>query len=278
MKKTWRDDLKLQNVDNVFLDIDGTLLTSKHTLPRRVLLAIRAILKYVNVTLVSGRPYTGVIDFYHLFNLHGYLICLNGGVVLNGDLKVIYKATLNKEDLYKIFEVAKQVGLSMNVFAPTIWYTDDITNEYVQLEANIIHHQPIQIDDIKTVFAKDIVKVILFGSKEKLDKLPAILAPLFPHLERVRTYENYFELFTKEAKKGYGTNEVIKALNTTPEHCLAIGDSFNDLAMFESVTYSVAVSNSKKEIQQAATYVIDSNDHGGVGKFLKDLLKIKSKC
>ncbi|MDW2862089.1 HAD-IIB family hydrolase, partial [Mesomycoplasma ovipneumoniae] len=62
------------------------------------------------------------------------------------------------------------------------------------------------------------------------------------------------------------------------ENIISIGDSYNDIGMFEISTISVAMANSPQQVKRRATVVLKkTNKQGGVGdyirRFLKDPLK-----
>ena len=58
-------------------------------------------------------------------------------------------------------------------------------------------------------------------------------------------------------------------LNILPEETMAFGDNENDVEMFAVSKYSIAVSNARKEVRDAAFYVTKSNDEAGVLNILK---------
>ncbi|WKX02678.1 Cof-type HAD-IIB family hydrolase [Candidatus Mycoplasma mahonii] len=55
---------------------------------------------------------------------------------------------------------------------------------------------------------------------------------------------------------------------------ISIGDGYNDVPMFESTEYSVAMANSSEDIKEIATYATTkTNKQGGVGEFINKFLK-----
>ena len=56
---------------------------------------------------------------------------------------------------------------------------------------------------------------------------------------------------------------------------MAIGDSYNDISMFEKVNYSVAMGNSIASVKKHAKLKTDTNNNNGVYKILKDVLNNK---
>jgi hydroxymethylpyrimidine pyrophosphatase-like HAD family hydrolase len=57
---------------------------------------------------------------------------------------------------------------------------------------------------------------------------------------------------------------VLDRFGVKPEQAVAIGDNFNDLAMFTRVGVSVAMYNAPDEVKERAKVVAPSNDGEGV--------------
>ena len=56
---------------------------------------------------------------------------------------------------------------------------------------------------------------------------------------------------------------------------MAIGDSYNDISMFEKVNFSVAMGNSIDSVKKHAKIKTETNNNNGVYKILKDVLNNK---
>ena len=50
---------------------------------------------------------------------------------------------------------------------------------------------------------------------------------------------------------------------------MAIGDSYNDMSMFEWAGIGVAMGNARKSVQEAADYITASNEEEGVAEALQ---------
>lgn len=57
---------------------------------------------------------------------------------------------------------------------------------------------------------------------------------------------------------------------------MAIGDSFNDLSMFNEVGIKVLMANVKKEFYAHANLITKSNDEDGVALVLNQLIQTKN--
>ena len=61
-------------------------------------------------------------------------------------------------------------------------------------------------------------------------------------------------------------------LNVSLENIIFFGDGLNDLEIFESEVFSVAMSNALEEIKSKANDITISNDEDGVAIYLEKLL------
>ena len=66
--------------------------------------------------------------------------------------------------------------------------------------------------------------------------------------------------------KGDAVRYLSEQFGIPKEKTMCIGDSYNDLTMFEQTGFSVAVSNSYPDVKEKADYVTASNNQSGVGK------------
>jgi Cof subfamily protein (haloacid dehalogenase superfamily) len=80
----------------------------------------------------------------------------------------------------------------------------------------------------------------------------------------------FFLEFTEEGvTKGTSLNHLIGQLGITREEVIAIGDSYNDLAMIEFAGLGVAMGNAPDDIKEKADYVTDTNMNDGVAKVVE---------
>ena len=61
------------------------------------------------------------------------------------------------------------------------------------------------------------------------------------------------------------------------QNSIAIGDDENDISMFQTSGFSVAMGNSDSKIKDLADYVTTSNNSDGVAKFLERILNNQHK-
>lgn len=68
----------------------------------------------------------------------------------------------------------------------------------------------------------------------------------------------------KNATKGNGLKFICDFLNVSMEKTFAIGDSGNDISMFQKAGFSVAMENSLQEVKDVADAVTLSNEEDGI--------------
>ena len=61
--------------------------------------------------------------------------------------------------------------------------------------------------------------------------------------------------------------------NIKKENALAFGDGQNDLSMFKSVGYAIAMENASDEVKKYANFITKSNIEDGVAYALENVIK-----
>jgi phosphoglycolate phosphatase-like HAD superfamily hydrolase len=67
--------------------------------------------------------------------------------------------------------------------------------------------------------------------------------------------------------------KALELTNSDAQNCIAIGDHINDLDMFNSVGYKIAMDNACNELKEQANFITKSNDDDGVKYALEYLEK-----
>jgi Cof subfamily protein (haloacid dehalogenase superfamily) len=92
----------------------------------------------------------------------------------------------------------------------------------------------------------------------------------------MRSKPFFLEFLESGVTKGSSLNHLIGKLGIKREEVIAIGDSYNDLAMIEFAGLGVAMGNAPDDIKQKADYVTDTNMNDGVAKVVEKFV-LKSK-
>ena len=90
---------------------------------------------------------------------------------------------------------------------------------------------------------------------------------------RVLSYGNYCEGTVMGESKGKGIQTLLKYLDISTEVCVAVGDSKNDLEMFNLCRDSAAMGNSEDCIKEICTYQACHAADGGVADAINHFMK-----
>jgi len=82
----------------------------------------------------------------------------------------------------------------------------------------------------------------------------------------------YLEITRSGINKGEALKILATYLAIPLEHILVIGDSHNDISMFDIAGIAVAMGNAPEEVKAAANLVAPSNDEDGVAWVLRELV------
>jgi Cof subfamily protein (haloacid dehalogenase superfamily) len=85
----------------------------------------------------------------------------------------------------------------------------------------------------------------------------------------MRSKPFFLEFTQLGVTKGASLDYLIKPMGIKAEEVIAIGDSYNDLAMIEFAGLGVAMGNAPQDIKEKADYVAASNMEDGVAEVVE---------
>lgn len=265
----------------IALDIDETLLTTKHEIAESTKVALKkAHEQGIKVVLCTGRPLAGVSMYLNELGLSGsdqYVVTYNGALVQNLDGEIIARNILTNAEYQQIDRFAEHYHVQYNILdEDSKIYTpnDDISwftvIQAMENEAGIHVRQANQFSD-----DFEIAKAVLVGDTKLLDYAESDPDHILDkdHFYVVRSTDNFLEVMNKEANKGAGLQELAEYLKLKPDELMAFGDERNDLPMFEYVGTSVGMGNGSDYIKGQVSFVTKSNDDDGIAFALNKFLK-----
>ncbi|WGE71692.1 Cof-type HAD-IIB family hydrolase [Actinobacillus equuli subsp. haemolyticus] len=253
----------------VFSDIDGTLLNDQHQITPKTIAAIQRITQQgIPFIPVSARPPLAITPYTELLKTHQAIICYSGALILDRDLTPLYSVSINETDLIQLdLQLQSFQHLSINYYANTSWFSNDLANAWTQQEAEITCLQAVK----KVEKLTNVHKILVMGEADEILRLEALLKRLFPQFSIHRSKAEYLEIMNRNATKSAAIRFMQKRLGIVTEHIVAFGDNFNDLDMLQYVGFSVAMANAPDEIKAAASYVTASNNEDGIALVLDKL-------
>jgi Cof subfamily protein (haloacid dehalogenase superfamily) len=255
----------------IALDVDGTLLDSRHRVTEAVRRSIQAVAEAgVNVALASARGPSGLRPIAQQLGIAGYAVAFSGALLCrlgsSPPAEVLGGRRMELGPARLVARRARELGISVGWWDLEHWSVPELDGPST-LEASIIEVEP-RVEDLATLDHPPF-KLQCMVSADAIERLMALRAELPPGCAGQFSNPNYFEVFSPGTDKAHAVLELGALLGCTPREIAAIGDGENDLAMLSAVGLGVAVANARPAVRVAAAWVTTSNDEDGVAVALE---------
>jgi len=274
----------LKNINHIITDIDGTLLDDNGNLGAESIKLLKNLMDLnVKISFATGRLHSAVTDLAKQISLNGYIVSLDGALIKNlADDKTIYESYLKKSHVKKAIALCEEYLVNIVLcHSSAIYYTENnsvipaLLSKYGASYTNVESYSDYVSGTLEIVCSSDMKNSI----KEIEERFT------FPYsfgcntsYFRSKKNENIFYLEIRKAgsSKGKAVNRIIRDLAAKSAQTAVIGDWYNDITMFDTNVFKVAVANAIPELINKADFVTSrSNSEDGVAEFLELVLKSK---
>ena len=252
----------------VFLDIDGTLLDSRH----QIMPCTHNRLQYLHrqgvpIVLCSARPPKGVNLVAGQVGVQGPMACYNGGLVFDEhgtilrDVGIDIRLAMD----FNRFVTERFPELVVSAYLYNVWMAEDIQDPLIRQEAEISGCIPFQgtLEQVASA-ATHVHKLLCMGDAMRIRALQKEVQQHFPQLMALRSKTTYLEILPLESTKGSAARVLLDHYGLEAKQAVAFGDSDVDLDMLQYCGLGVAMGNAPRQVKEAADYVTASNDEEGV--------------
>ena len=267
----------------VAIDLDGTLLNSKHQISSYTKDILNKLHKNgIRIVLASARPIRSVLNIAAEIGLTGLpMIGGNGAIIAKNENEILYRNSISKDDVLKIGELLKEYlslnpknEITMHIYSGFKWLIPFHT-EKAKEEIKIIGFSPDVIGE--DAFKADLAEKIMFVSNPNtLKEFLNILNKNLPHLSSVLSKSDSLEINAVGVSKFLGVQEYANYHKINISNFIAFGDGDNDETMIANCGYGVAMANGTKLAKAHAKFITETNDDDGVAIFLENYF-FKSK-
>lgn len=261
----------------IFLDLDGTLLTTDKQILEESKEAIkRAKEANIEVAICSGRQLNSVKRYKDDACSGRYIICANGAEIIdvenNNVLSVI---EIPEEVVYYLYEIVKREEAVIRVDTKYGRYISDIGYGLLEelsldkLDRNIVDENILQISIGATEESK-IDRII-----EEVKKVPGIKVENKFCVDLYKEKEPLWiiNIINNAASKGNAINGLCRFLKINIEDAVCFGDDLNDISMFNTVGYPIAMGNAHEVIKEKAKEIIGNNDEPSIAKKIDEIIE-----
>lgn len=260
----------------IFFDIDGTLYT--HTLggiTQNVKDAIAKTRELGHLCFVaSGRPYGYIADNVKAIDFDGYVLANGANIKYQGkDLEARY---MNYEDVKTLCYQLKERHIEYVLQTSDYCYMsqDNVCLLEFYKKCNI-DFKNFCFDFDEDEVMHRVVKMEAWVKDQ--DELDYAIACYHKFNYELHPDNHSMEIYAKDVSKATGIIDVLNLLHIDVKDSYCFGDGPNDVEMFETVGYSIAMGNAIDVIKEIADEICLSVEDDGVYYKLKDLFDFEIK-
>lgn len=286
----------------IAIDLDGTLLNSEHKISQTDIdMLNKAMSLGINIVISTGRTFESAKEILLKHDLQvPYIITCNGTLINDYDGNILYSFPLDKYSMEKVISflyynnyyfslstktsrifLKNSKNLLMSDFYLAKGKYPNLKEKDLDYLINLFYNNEIftglVIDDFSDFLSleEEIFGVCAVSFNE--DKLSYGLNALkeVENLSIFKSAFNNFELINENSSKGDAIKILAKDLDIPLDQTMAIGDNQNDISMFKTVSFSVAMGNAKKEIKDHCTFITLDNNSSGVSHAIENMLTLR---
>lgn len=253
------------------LDVDGTLIGHGAYPSKRVIEAIKAVKECgVVVALGTGRASEACYHLLELLELDGLHIFFDGAAVVEWPSRdIIVLRALPPRATAQLITLARQHDLFLEIYAHDFYFIEQ-DNDLAEHQRRKLQLNPLVTDLMSLVNRVKVVKGQLLAANEE-QKLRADLV--------TKEMEDYCKIawsldpsngiyfgnaVARTTSKANALRDLVDHLGFQLSQTLAIGDSYNDLEIFQVAGTKVAMGHAPISLKETADWIAPSVDEDGV--------------
>ncbi|MDR2007187.1 MAG: Cof-type HAD-IIB family hydrolase [Acidaminococcales bacterium] len=247
-------------------DLDGTLLTSGHTVSVRVRAAINAARAAGALfCIITGRMFCSARSFAEFLSLDTPLAAYNGALIKGAKTgEVYFSRPIDMAIAGEILSFARENGLYLQKYINDRLYVEKINEKARNYSQQINVPAQAEGDAFYDLSAPPDKLLFVVDPAEKPAVARAIERKFSGRVFITSSSPRFIEIVCPGVNKGEALAFIARLLRVERQAVMACGDSFNDLEMLNFAGLSVAVDNAAPEVKAAADFVSLSNDKDGV--------------
>ncbi len=275
---------RLKNIKIIVSDLDGTLLSDSGVIGIETKQLISQLQDCgVIFALATGRLHSAVTGIAKELSIKSPIISLDGSMIRSiMDESRIYESFVKKKHVRRALKFAEEQLLNIVLcHDEAIYYTDRNSNMPMLSDKYGAKYKEVTSYDN---YIDRTLEVVLFSDAANSMRYvrDRFLFP-FSIGSNISFYKShrhrnisFLEIRRSGSTKGKGLERLLKHHKIKPNQAAVLGDWYNDISLFETGAFKVAVANAIPEIKRMADMVTSkSNNEQGAAKFFKKVLKAK---
>lgn len=244
-------------------DLDGTLLESKtNSISVENRQAIKKLRDMGHKFIIStGRDLQGVLKSVGQYDdlEYDYLVLCNGALILDKDHNVIYKNSLSNDfvkTVYENFFDKETMGLHLSYENNNAIFYDGDLGEYSYFVGDFKNVNNVELFEKNYEFGL----ISMFTKDQSVDTIETLKRKILEiHSDKIEAFRNqsFLDIVSKNCSKGEAIKKVLEIEGWNIDNLFTIGDSYNDVSMF-NITYNSFTFNHVEEgVKSYANNTVD---------------------
>ena len=155
----------MDKIKAIFLDLDGTTLTSEHTISENLKNKLNELEKKgVKIFIATGRTFTSASPFIEMLKIKNPVITYNGGRIVDpATKKMVYEKPLDANAVEKIIKIAREKNIHLNLYTDDKLYIEKETDEGKAYAESV--GIPYYVENFDNFFGKTSTKALFINEK-----------------------------------------------------------------------------------------------------------------
>lgn len=251
----------------VAFDVDGTLVGRDLIVTPSLRDAVARMRRAGTAgCLVTGRMYRATVPFARELELDGPIICYQGAAIIDpGTDEVLSHAALANDVVRELVGIAERDRMHLQLYRNDEYYCET-RNRFSDFYASLSMAQPVIVPSLREAFAySPATKAVIIADAPVAAEYARTLAgTLRTRANVTRSLPEFVEVFDPAVDKGAAFRFVAARLGVEMDRTMAIGDSWNDVALLDAAGFAVAMGSSPPELRAIADAVVGDVAHDGV--------------
>lgn len=265
-------------VKMIATDLDGTLLApggQVMTDRNRVALS-RAIELGVIVVICTGRMYSAAARYALELGGDQPVVAVNGAVVrMSRSGKYLRRLGIDPQSGMQAFSLLDKAGAHPWAYLGDVAYIERVDDD-VRAFVQRTHADIKVVPNVMDIVEQRPEKILGHLPPEQAIKFIAELSRYFGEkLYCTRGMHNQVECLDPHGTKGEGLSFVAEKMGIAKENIMGLGDSYNDLPLFQGVGIKVAMGDGEQSLKEAADWVTGSCADSGVAQAVERALSLQ---
>ena len=268
-----------KTISLLLADVDGTLVTHEKVLTEKSKAAIAKLRDAgVKFAITSGRPPKGMEMVIKPLAIETPVAGFNGGLFTKADLTPIEERKIPADVARAVIKLIADEGLDAWLYAGNDWLIHKQDAPHVAREQKTVQFAPKVVSDFGDEI-ENAVKIV--GVSDDHDLIARCVKDVHERfgskVTAALSQPYYLDVTHPLASKGRGGRVPVEGARHPAGEIATIGDSENDVSMFEKGGFAIAMGNANDEVKGQADAVVADCDSEGFAEAIEKHILPRAK-